>query len=578
MSASISIGTVTSFSSDASPTCVSSPHPHTLVGGGVGGREALDRISQLESILSDPTSGQVVISKARVELKLHYLAKKKNLSQSSTLQKDLADVKDAAVASKLKNKLEYAVLKAKEAVVRNELEIHEQLLELLGKAVEDQNAAQAHSAQARIDALSASRDVDAAQRELDAAQAKLTLLQKTDKVKQCDLRQVLQIEEYRTKEASHLQTETTKNEALITKKLVSAGLNKKELKLICEDNEIGKKFDIHETIDLEELEVVVNDTAAEIQGRGESSGESDDVIGVEAHPSSLSSSSSTTTTSLSSSLPVELATAVNKQQSELSTLLQKFAQHRSTQDEQLSTLQSEVTRLNDKCTKSQWKELLKLRKNTATQQHEITGAEHELKMEQARIETLEADVLHQKSRVSSLEATVATKVQTCVQLTTQTSSQSQTIQTLQSDNTNYRGTIQELEGNLADLVQDVASKRGKIEVLELSHDQQSETINILEDVNKQHVNTIKFLDLRNDRWVNEGMDIEYGTICFLWYIYIVHTFIIPPVKTLTPHSTHTPFAYLCFAVHTHTLTLHTQCGYTIWTSPNKDWYTRKRQW
>ena len=196
------------------------------------------RISQLEQIVSNPTSGQIVIQTARVELA--QLREHQKTFTNTKQNKELADVKEDAIASKLKGKLEYALLKAKEDKVRYELDIHHQLLELRNNALIQQSNAQQRTNKAQLfsnEAISSQQQCEeallAAQKALE--DAKSLNIQRTQ-----NLTRLQKVEASQDKEVLRLHEETTKNEVLIQTKLEKAGLSKKELKIIYDQNDIGK--------------------------------------------------------------------------------------------------------------------------------------------------------------------------------------------------------------------------------------------------------------------------------------------------------------------------------------------------
>lgn len=97
--------------SSPSPTCVGKEAIHTLQP--THHEQTHARVAHLEAVIADPSIGQVVKSKARVELALL-----KEHDRNDSVQRDLAEVKEAGQASMLKGRLEYAILKGKEDKVR----------------------------------------------------------------------------------------------------------------------------------------------------------------------------------------------------------------------------------------------------------------------------------------------------------------------------------------------------------------------------------------------------------------------------------------------------------------------------
>ena len=420
------------------------------------------RITQLEEIISNPSSGQIVISKAKVELaQLHEHIKTSSCSKQT---KELAEIKEDAIASKLKGKLEYALLKAKEDKVRYELDIHHQLLELRNKALEAQyNAHQRtnKALQLRVDAQSSE---DEAQLALEAAtkalnDAKSLHIQRTQNHERLE-----RTEQIQNREVKRLHEETTKNEVLIEQKLIKAGLSKKELNLIFEANNIGKFKLTPPVVGGEEGDVGGKNSVGNkllIKSK-ELKEKADDTKKSTITPSSLSSPTS----------PDEYMDNPSQQPTTTTIyegakeFVQKLDIHRTSQERTLKGLQTEVEKLNDKCSKAQWTELLKLRSRNAMVEDELYSINEWLKLEQTKISTLEAENEHQRNVIQGLEKNVNDRDLRIQRLEENGNTQRERIKSLENVNNEKHEKIRQLEHRVSSLEDECKVKQETIVSLE----------------------------------------------------------------------------------------------------------------
>ena len=198
-------------------------------------------------------------------------------------------------------------------------------------------------------------------------------------------------EQIQNREVKRLHEETTKNELLIEQKLIKAGLSKKELNLIFEANDIGKFKLTPPVVGGEEGDVGGKNSVGNkllIKSK-ELKEKADDTKKSTITPSSLSSPTSPDEymDNTTAGSPPQQPTTTTTIYEGANEFVQKLDIHRTSQERTLKGLQTEVEKLNDKCSKAQWTELLKLRSRNATVEDELYSINEWLKLEQSKIST-----------------------------------------------------------------------------------------------------------------------------------------------------------------------------------------------
>lgn len=173
--------------------------------------------------------------------------------------------------------------------------------------------------------------------------------------------------------------------------------------------------------------------------------------------------------------------------------------HRTSQEKTLKEFQTEVDKLNDKVSKAQWTELLKLRSRNAEVEDELYSTNEWLKLEQTKISTLEATTDHQATVIRGLEKDVQDRDTKIGELEDNATKLRQRIVNLENVTSKGMETIKLLEGKVDTLEKECEDRQTKINELTQSNTTLQERNATVENDILHQQNTIRTLDLQREK-------------------------------------------------------------------------------